>query len=114
MRPLGHFQTKPDAYRAAPLPPPSFDHLVRAQPNRGRHLKTKRLRSLEIDRQAELGQPLNWQIGRVCVFEDPCDVSRRLSATLPAYVMQSLCVGFVALAGVDPCSCGADFLVDNE
>src|SRR6266581_3309321 len=52
----------------------SFDHLVGAVEERGRHTETERLRGLEIDDQLELGRLLDWQVCRVGPFQDLINV----------------------------------------
>jgi len=47
-----------------------FDHLVGSGDERGRHGETKRLRSLEIDDQLQLGREFHRQITRFGSFQD--------------------------------------------
>src|SRR5215470_493897 len=48
----------------------SFDHLVGAGEQSGRHLEAKRPRGLEVDHQLILGRSLHRQVGRLLAFED--------------------------------------------
>jgi len=47
-----------------------LDHLVGAGESRGRHGETKRLCSLQVEDQLELGRLLHWQIGGLRAVED--------------------------------------------
>src|SRR5262249_9463094 len=55
--------------------PPSFDYLVGLGEERRRKVEAEGLRRLEIDRQLELGGPLDLQIGGARAFENPVDVA---------------------------------------
>jgi hypothetical protein len=48
-----------------------FDHLIDLHEQAHRHVKAKRLRSLEIDDQLELGRPIDRQIGWLRALENP-------------------------------------------
>ncbi len=51
----------------------SFDHPVGADQQPCRHRKAKRLGSLEVDHQFELGRLLNRQVGRSGTFQNTID-----------------------------------------
>src|ERR1700720_646100 len=51
-----------------------FDRFVGEGAQRRGHSEAKRLRGLEVDRQFELGQPLDWQIAWLGAPEDTTDV----------------------------------------
>ena len=62
----------------------SFDDLVGAGEQRGRHLEAERLRSLEVDHQLVLHRRLHRQIGRFLALEDAIDIPRGSSWITPA------------------------------
>src|SRR5437660_12903948 len=51
-----------------------FDDFVGKGEQRRGHSEAKRLRGLEVDRQFELSQPLDWQIAWIGAPEDTTDV----------------------------------------
>src|SRR6516164_802609 len=53
---------------------PSFDHLVRAREQHGRHVESQRVGSLQVDHQFELGRRLHGKIARISALQDPVDV----------------------------------------
>src|SRR5471032_1897460 len=65
--------TLPDSCIAANCA--SFDRLVGANEQRGRHGEAERFGSLHIDHQLEFGRLLYRQIGRLGAFEDLIDVA---------------------------------------
>src|SRR5262249_33053183 len=65
----GHFRTHVSQQTAS-----SFDHVVCKGEKRGRDREAKRLCSLEVDYQFELGRLLNREIGRLGAFENFIDV----------------------------------------
>ena len=56
----------------------SFDHLVGAREQRGRHFKAEALRRLEVDRKLVLGRRLYRQLGWLLALEDAIDVAGSL------------------------------------
>src|SRR5260370_26395474 len=56
------------------MKPKLLDHLVGDGEQRWGYSEAKRLRGLEVDRQFELGQPLDWQIAWLGAPEDTTDV----------------------------------------
>jgi hypothetical protein len=63
--------------------PGSFDHLVSQQLHRDRHLDPKRLRSLHVDDQLELGRSHDRKIGRLFSPENPTDNDGSLVVRFP-------------------------------
>jgi hypothetical protein len=57
---------------------PSFDHLVGAGEQRGRHGEAERFRRLEIDDQFQPGALLNRDVSRLCTLEDFSGVNPHL------------------------------------
>jgi hypothetical protein len=57
----------------------SFDHLVGASEERGRHGQAQRLGGLEIDYQLELGWLLDGQVRGLSPFDDLVNVASRPS-----------------------------------
>src|SRR5262245_66415993 len=53
----------------------SFDHLVGAGKQRGRHLEAERLGCFEVDYQLVLGRCLNRQVGGFFPLENAIDVA---------------------------------------
>ena len=51
----------------------SFDHLVGAGEQCGRHVDAERPRNCQIDREIELGHLLHGQVGRIRAFKDAAD-----------------------------------------
>ena len=51
-----------------------FDHLVGAAEQRQRNGKTERLGGLKIDVQFDVGDLLNWQVGRFLALENAANV----------------------------------------
>jgi hypothetical protein len=57
---------------------PSFDHLIGAGEQRGRHGETERFRRLEIDYQFQPGALLNRDVSRLRTLEDFSSVNPHL------------------------------------
>src|SRR5262249_10152670 len=57
-----------------PSPFTSFDHLVGAGKQRGRHGDAERFRGLEVDHQLELSRPLHGQVGWLFALENAASV----------------------------------------
>src|SRR5262245_25581943 len=55
------------------------DDLIRPPQDRLLDCQPQRLRGLEIEERLVLGGLLDWEIARLCAFQDPVDENRRAS-----------------------------------